>query len=243
MQALMAQRKPPLQHLKITAVTTKSKHKIEETGNRLRNFGQSLNLPFSFHVVIVDDILSLEEALLPVDYDETVIVYSAFFLRTMLAEPDRLEHLFRVIKNTKPCLMIVAEVETNHNSPVFVSRFIEALFFYGAQFDCLEDCMKNDESNRFNVESLYYSKGIHNVVAAEGEQRTFSKVKVEVWRAFFERFGMVETSLGITSLKQAQLVLKDFPSASSSTFEMDGKCLIIGWKETPLYSLSAWKFN
>ncbi|GAA0168396.1 hypothetical protein LIER_23122 [Lithospermum erythrorhizon] len=243
MQALTVQREPPLEHLKITAVTTKSKQKIEETCNRLRSFAQSLKLPFSFNVVIVDDILNLKEAHLPVDYDETVIVYSAFFLRTMLAEPHRLEHLFRVIRNVKPYLMIVAEVETNHNSPVFVTRFVEALFFYGAQFDCLEDCMKNDEPNRFNLESFYYSKGIHNIVAAEGEQRTFSKVKVEVWRAFFDRFGMVETPLDITFLKQAKLVLKDFRCASSFTFDMDGKCLIIGWKETPLYSLSAWKFN
>ncbi|KAG9157132.1 hypothetical protein Leryth_019083 [Lithospermum erythrorhizon] len=229
-------------HLKITAIGTTSKSKIEETCNRLRSFARSLNVGFSFNVVMVEDILNLEEALLCVDSDETVIIYSSFFLRSMLAKPDRLEYLFTVLRNAKPSLVIVAEVEANLNSPVFVSRFIEALFFYGAQFDSLEDCMKNDESNRSNMESSYFSKGIDNVVSAEGEQRTFSKVKVEVWRAFFDRFGMVETSLGVASLYHANLVLKDFPFGSACTFKRDGECLILGWKETPLYSLSAWKF-
>ncbi|KAG9157127.1 hypothetical protein Leryth_019079 [Lithospermum erythrorhizon] len=221
-QALAVESGFHLEHLKITAIGTTSESKIEET-------------------VMVDDILDLEEGLLSVDSDETVVVYCAYFLRSMLGQPDLLESLMRVIKNTKPSLMIVAEIESNHNSPVFVNRFIEALFFFGAQFDALEDCMKNDESNRSIMESFFFSKGIHNIMATEGDQRAFREVKVEVWRSFLNRYGMLETPLSMSSLSQAKLMLKNYSCASSCTIDKDGECLTIGWKGTPLYSLSAWR--
>ncbi|KAG9143941.1 hypothetical protein Leryth_022973 [Lithospermum erythrorhizon] len=242
-QALADESECHLEHLKVTAVGTASKSKIEETGNRLISFAQSLSLPFSFNVVMVDDILDLDEGLLSVNSDEIVVVYSTYFLRSLLGQPDRLESLMRVIRSIKPSLMIVAEIESNHNSPVFVNRFIEALFFFGAQFDSLEDCMKNDESNRSIMESFYFSTGINNIVATEGQQRAFREVKIEVWRAFFDRFGMLETPLSISSLAQAKAVIKNYSCGRSCSLDMDGKCLIVGWKETPLYSLSAWTFK
>ncbi|GAA0151145.1 hypothetical protein LIER_09928 [Lithospermum erythrorhizon] len=242
-QALAEQTECLLENLKITAVGTTSKSKIDTAGNSLIRFAKSLGVPFSFNVVMVDDILELEEGLLSVDSDETVVVYSAYFLRTMLSQPDRLESLMRMIRNTKPSLMVVAEVESNHNSRVFVNRFIEALFFFGAQFDSLEDCMKNDETNRSIMESFYFSKGIHNTMATEGEQRAFRQVKVEVWRSFFLRFGLLETPLSKSSLSQAKQVLAKYSCGSSCTIDMDGECLIMGWKGTPLYSLSAWRFK
>ncbi|KAG9139752.1 hypothetical protein Leryth_021432 [Lithospermum erythrorhizon] len=102
-----------------------------------------------------------------------------------IEESGELESLMRVIKVIKPRVMIVSEVEANHNSPVFVNRFLETLFYYGAEFDVLEDCMKNDELNRLNLEAFYFSKSIHSIISAEGEERTFRHVKIEVWRAFF----------------------------------------------------------
>ncbi|KAG9139432.1 hypothetical protein Leryth_021579 [Lithospermum erythrorhizon] len=161
-------------------------------------------------VVMVDDILNLEEEHLSVNSDETVVVYSNYFLRSMLGQPDRLEYLMRVIGNINPHLMIVAEVESNHNSPVFVTRFTEALFFFGAQFDYLEACMKSDESNRIIVESFYFSKGIHNIMATDGEQRAFREVKVDVWRSFFHRFGMQDTPLSMSPLSQPKIELKNY---------------------------------
>ncbi|GAA0176132.1 hypothetical protein LIER_42028 [Lithospermum erythrorhizon] len=83
-QALAMERGCHLEHLKITAIGTTSKSKIEEAGNKLTSFAQSMSVPFSFNVVMVDDILNLNEGLLSVNSDETVVVYSAYFLRSML---------------------------------------------------------------------------------------------------------------------------------------------------------------
>ncbi|KAL0393315.1 UNVERIFIED_CONTAM: protein DWARF AND LOW-TILLERING [Sesamum radiatum] len=50
MQALAGRQERPVQHLTITAVGTKSKPRIEQTGERLMPL--SLNLKFSFHIVM-----------------------------------------------------------------------------------------------------------------------------------------------------------------------------------------------
>ncbi|XP_045790594.1 DELLA protein RGL2-like [Trifolium pratense] len=246
MQALQSRNECPLELLKITAIesgnTDTSKLAVEDTGKRLKEFAQSLNIPFSFDIIIVSDWLNLREDHFKIDSDETVAVYSQFALRCKIQQSDQLETVMRVIRTINPTVMVVAEIEANHNSKSFVNRFIEALFYFSAFFDCLEDCMKGDEKNRMIMESMYFSHGIRNNVAEEGAERKSRNVKIDVWRAFFSRFGMVETKLSMISLYQAELVAKRFSCGSSCTFDMNGHCLLVGWKGTPINSVSVWKF-
>lgn len=243
MQALATRSQNPLEYLKVTAIGTKSKAKIEETGRQLASFAQALNLKFSFNIVMVADIMELNQKLLEINADEAVAVWVEYYLMFMICRQDMLESLMNVVKAINPRVMIVTEVEGNHNSPVFVTRFIEALFHYGAFYDSLEDCLKHDPKNRMFVESVYFSQAIRNIVASEGEERTIRHVAMNVWKAFFARYGMVQVELSMSSMYQANLVLNKFDCGCSCTLDMDGKGLIIGWKGTPIHSLSAWKFR
>ncbi|KAI4297287.1 hypothetical protein L6164_037181 [Bauhinia variegata] len=242
MKALESRHDCPVELLKITAVGTTSKHLLEDAGKRLKNFAQTMNVPFSFKIVMVSSMLDLNKDLFEIDPEETIAVSSHFLLRSMLSQPDHLESMMKVIRNIKPSLMVVTEVEANHNATSFVNRFTETLFFFGAYFDCVEFCMKKDDPNRMILESVYFGHGIRNIVAMEGEERKIRNVKIDVWRAFFQRFGMVEKELSMSSLYQAELVAKRFANGSSCTFEMNENCLLIGWKGTPLHSLSVWEF-
>ncbi|TMW93578.1 hypothetical protein EJD97_011469, partial [Solanum chilense] len=227
MQALVSHQ---IKHLKITALCTNLKHKIEEARERLMDFAKSLNLPFSFNIVMVKDMTELKKEDFEIHDDESIAIFAQYILMWMLARPDKLDSLMRVIKGIDPRAMIVVEVEANHNSPVFVDRFVEALFFYGAFFDSLEDCMKNDERNRTATELEHLSQGIRSIVATEGEERTIRHVNVDVWRAFFARYGMEEMELSMSSLYQANLVLKNFACGSCCTLENEQK-LSTNWME------------
>lgn len=242
MQSLASQCGCPIELLKITAVGTAGKNIIEETGKNLENFAQSLNLPFSYKIVMVSDMLDLKEDLFEINPDEKVVVYAFLSLRSLIAVPNRLENIMKVVRNISPCMMVVNEVEVNLNSPVFVNRFIEGLFFFSAYFDCLDACMKRDDPNRMVTESMYFRDGIRDIVAAEGEERKTRHVKLDVWRAFFSRYGMEEIELSAASLYQANLLVQKFPCGSSCTIEFDGKSLLVGWKGTPIHSTSVWKF-
>ncbi|KAH6808619.1 hypothetical protein C2S51_026402 [Perilla frutescens var. frutescens] len=243
MQALAARTEHPIQHLKITAVGIKWKSIMDETGRQLTAFAQSLNLEFTFKIVLVENFLDLNHTLFDVVADESVAIYAPYVLATIVGRVDKLDHLMMVMKNMNPCVMIVTELEVNCNSPTFIGRFVESLFFFGAFFDSLGDCFKNDETSRLKAESTWFGSSISNILAAEEDQRKFRHVNINVWRAFFARVGLVEIELSVSSLDQACLGLQSLPYGSSCTLYKDGKCLTLGWKGSPLSSLSAWKFQ
>lgn len=243
-QALASQPNCPIEHLKITAIGgTNLKEKIEKTGDWLKSFAESMNLSFSFNTVIVEDMLEFNKDLLELDPEEALAVYSSYGLWSMIAQQDRLECLMTVIKNLNPRVMVVSEAEANLNSPNFVNRFIEALFYYGALFDSLEDCMGHENESRAYTETTYFAHGIRIIVGAEGAERVIRHVNIDVWRKFFARFGMKEIELSMSALYQANLMAEKLSCGGSCTLDMDGNSLLIGWKGTPIQCVSAWKFS
>ncbi|XP_050236288.1 DELLA protein RGL1-like [Mercurialis annua] len=242
MQALADRKHRPIEHLKVTAVGLTSEHKnIEETGRSLENFAKSMNISFIFKAVCVQHMIDIKQELFETASDESLVVVSNMFLKTLLSSPECLENLMTVIKSLNPSIMVVTEVEAKHNSPNFVNRFIEALFFYSAYFDCLETCLDQNTEHRSTIEAIFCS-GIREIVAADDNGRSVRNVQIDVWRAYFSRFRMVEIGLSESSFYQANLVAKQFVYGSSCNLDKNGKCLIVGWKGVPLHSLSAWKF-
>ncbi|KAK4282567.1 hypothetical protein QN277_013928 [Acacia crassicarpa] len=241
MQALVERNERKVELLKITAIGTAGQPDIEETVKRLKSFAKSLNLPFACKQVYVGDITEITEQQLEIEDDETVAVYSAYGLRNMESRPACLESLMSVLTNIKPTIMIVLEVNANLNSSSFVIRFIEALFHYSAFFDCVETCLKDEISARMAMEAIL-SEGIRNIVATEGGERTVRNVGIEVWRRFFARYRMVEIGFSESSLYQARLVAREFASGKFCTLDANGKSLMVGWKGTPVHSVSAWRF-
>jgi DELLA protein len=242
MQALAARNDCPTELLKITAFGTTSMSKIQETGKRLAQFAETVNLPFSFNLVMVLNINDLKKESFDIEAGEFIAVYSSLFLKNLLAHPNCLEYLMRVIRDLRPQIMVITEPEANHNSQAFKDRFVETLLYFSAIFDCLEACMDRSDPSRMGAEGLYLSYAIKNSIAKEGKERTFQCVKIDFWRAYLAEFGMEETELSMTSLYQAIQVVKKFACGSYCTLDMNGKCLIIGWKGTPINSLSVWKF-
>lgn len=98
--------------------------------------------------------------------------------------------------------------------------------------------MERLDENRLALEPFYFGEGKRNIVATEGDERTIRNVGIDVWRAFFARFRTVEAELSPLNLSQASLVMKRFSTGRFCALRMNGKCLIIGWKSTPILSPS-----
>ncbi|WCJ23331.1 Protein SCARECROW [Euphorbia peplus] len=243
MQALVSESVRPLKLLKITAVGTSMKQSIEDTGKRLTSFADSIGLPFSFKIVMVSDTLELREDLFDLETNETVVVYGAYLFKSLLRVPDRLDYMMKVIRILNPSIMVVAEPELDSISPSFVNRLVETVPYYSAYFDCLEICLRRDDPNRKDIESLYLGEAIRNILSANGEERHIQHVKLDVWREFFARFGMVETQVSESSLLHAKMMAGKFSCGNACSLKLDEKSLFIGWEGTPLISVSAWKFN
>ncbi|CAN1161623.1 DELLA protein GAI [Linum perenne] len=238
MQALISRpEENPVEHLKITSIGTMYKDMLEETGQRLTEFAEAMAFPFSYKVIMVEDLMELKEDMLEIDFEEeSVAVLSEHMFSTLISSVEKMDYVMKVIRKMKPCVMVMTEVEANNNSPLFVNRFVEALFFGGV-------CMERDNPHRMFVESTIYGEAVKIVVANEGEERGVRNVKMDAWRAYFGRFGMVEADLSFSCVYQAELVAKKFPSWKSCTVEVVGKSLIVGWKGTPIHSVTAWNLT
>ncbi|CAN1281524.1 DELLA protein GAI1 [Linum perenne] len=244
MQALVSREENPVDILKITSIGTIDKDTLEETGQRLIDFAKAMALSFSYKIVMVEDLTELKENMFEIDYEEeSVVVLSDYLFSTLISSVGKLDYVMKVILKMKPCVMVMTEVESNNNSPIFVNRFVDVLFYTSAFFDCLEACMERDNPHRMFVESTIFGEAIKMVVANEGEDRGIRSVKMDVWRAYFGRFGMEEADLSFSCVYQAELVAKKLPSWKFCTVEVVEKSLIVGWKGTPTHSVTAWNFN
>ncbi|ERN02114.1 hypothetical protein AMTR_s00045p00167420 [Amborella trichopoda] len=175
------------------------------------------------------------------DVEESVAVLAPMVLRTMLVKPHCLEKMIRVIRNLCPDIMVLTEVEGKHNSPSFVNRFIEVLFYYSAYFDSLDAFMEAADPNRLAMEGTLMASAVRNMIAREGGERIMRHVGLDTWRLFLNRVGFEEVEVSEDALYQAKLIVKSYNHAESVSLEMNGKSLTIGWKGTPLHSVSAWR--
>ncbi|XP_071700291.1 DELLA protein GAI1-like [Rutidosis leptorrhynchoides] len=226
---------------KITAVCTRAESKIKDTGTSLAEFAKSMNIPFSYKVVMVADILDFNTKLLELNEDEKVAVCAPFFFSTLISKPNSLEYLMSVIRKINPCITVMIEIEANHTTPTFENRFTEAMFFYGALFDCMSYCMADDDRYRKVCESIYFGQSIRNIVAADGDERTVRHIGVDVWRLFFARFGMVEIEVSDESVSEAKSLITSSDCGNACSIRVDGGCLLIDWKDIPVFSVSSWK--
>ncbi|KAI3459221.1 hypothetical protein Pfo_015884 [Paulownia fortunei] len=240
MHALANQKNCPLEQLKITAVCT-SKDKIEETGKLLSSFAESVNLPFELKI-LYSEMNDLKKDMFELEAGEVLAVYLEVCLMSLSACPPHLEALIREIKNLNPNLMVVNEVEANIVASTFIDRFHQGLFLCSAMFDCLEACLGWDNECRRIVEQVYYQEIIRNIITTQDKESFKQRLKIDFWREYFARFGIVEMELSQPSVYQASLLLRESASWSPCTLGMNGKCMLLGWKGTPLRSVSAWKF-
>ncbi|XP_051129291.1 DELLA protein RGL1-like [Andrographis paniculata] len=225
--------------LAVSTVGT-STDRLRETGERLATFAKSMNVPFLFKSVVSETELTVDS--FDFQPDEAVIVYLGLHLWSLLASPNHLQSFLHFVKKVNPRLIIVNELETSTNTPIYGDRFHEALVFFLAIFDCLDGCLKGDHVSRKAMEEVFYRDMIRNIVVAEDEERTHRHEKIAFWRRLFSEFDIVEVELSDSSLYQASLLIKGNQDwKDSCTLKMDRESLIVEWKGTSIQSISAWK--
>ncbi|XP_047948752.1 DELLA protein GAI1-like [Salvia hispanica] len=229
-----------VKQLKISAVFSAT-DSVEETGNLLTSFAESMNLPFVFKILHLDT-WEFKKDHLQLEAGETVAVFMKFCLMPLSDQPNGIGALLRGIKDLNPLILIVIDVEADINALDFAHRFKEALLLTCALFDSLEACLGRGNHYRKIVEKVHFQEVICNGILSEdgGFKRCF---KIDLWRKYFAEFGLVEMELSQPSMHQARLMVKGSPSWSCCTLKMNGKSMIIGWNGIPIQFVSAWKFH
>ncbi|KAF3453224.1 hypothetical protein FNV43_RR03664 [Rhamnella rubrinervis] len=231
---------PPM--LRITA-TGNDLALLHKTGERLLRFAQSLGLRFQFHPLILqlpnnnNDILPSALALLP---EEALAVNCVLYLHRLLKDDFRDLRLFlHKIKALNPKVVTIAEREADHNNPLFLQTFVDALDHYAAIFESLEATLPPNSQERLTVEQIWFGREIMDVVAAEGDNRQRSE-RYESWDVMLRASGFSNVPLSPFALSQAKLLLRLHYPSEGYQLHILNDSFFLGWQSRSLFSVSSW---
>nr|QDL88612.1 scarecrow-like protein 3-like isoform X6 [Cymbidium goeringii]QDL88613.1 scarecrow-like protein 3-like isoform X7 [Cymbidium goeringii] len=249
LQTLAARQEGP-PHLRITAVA-ESREFLTHMASILSKEAEKLDIPFQFHAVI-SRLEALNVESLRVKTGEALAITTALQLHSLLAPEDdpatprkhfstKLESFLSSLWGLSPKIMVVTEQESNHNGSNLKDRFMEALYFYAAMFDCLESTVPRHSAERALVEKLF-GEEIKNIIACEGSERKERHEKLESWKQRLEMAGFWRVGLSYYGLMQARRILQGFGSDGYQVKEENGSFFFC-WQERALFSVSAWRFR
>ncbi|XP_028081242.1 scarecrow-like protein 18 [Camellia sinensis] len=232
----------PLPSLRITG-TGQDLEMLRRTGDRLSKFAHSLGLRFQFHPLLLfntDDPTSVAAAVLLLP-DETLAVNCVLYLHRLLKDRDKLRLFLQRIKAMNPRVVTVAEKEANHNHPLFMNRFIEAVDHYTALFDSLEATLPPNSRERLVVERVWFGREIEDIVAAEGDRRRQRHERFRSWEVMLRSSGFNNVPLSPFALSQAKLLLRlHYPSEGYQLHTLNDS-FFLGWQNQLLFSVSSWR--
>jgi hypothetical protein len=230
---------PLLKSMNLLTGIGECKEDLQDTGDRLAEFAEEFNIPFSFHVVI-DRLEDVRLWMLHVKENEAVAVNCIGLLHRLLYDSgDAVKDFLNVIGSTRPRVVALVEQEGSHNGVHFEGRFLESLQYYSALFDSLEANLARESGARLQVEQLF-AREIRNILACEGQERVERHEQIAVWRSLMDQTGFVGVPLGESAQIQAQILLRMFDS-DGYTLTEDNSALTLGWMDQPLFTVSAWK--
>lgn len=154
--------------------------------------------------------------------------------------PPKMECFLYGLWKLQPKVMVITEQEANVNGPTLIDRFDKALHFYGALFDCLECTLSRTLVNRILLEKMFLGEQIKNIISCEGVERKERYEKIQTWIPRLELAGFGRVPISSNGLMQAKNLLQSY--VHGYRVVQDNKCLFICWKDTPLFSVSAWRF-
>ncbi|KAJ3676236.1 hypothetical protein LUZ60_003648 [Juncus effusus] len=236
---LLAARPEGPPHLRLTAVS-QSKEITSQISLCLTKEAERLDIPFQFSAVTTDlDSLGVEK--LKVKTGEALAVNSVLYLHRLLGNSEcQIEDFLTQLWNLSPKIMVITEQESNHNSPVLAERFVEALNYYAALFDCLELTASRNSVERARVERVLFAEEIKAIIACEGSERKERHERMEKWGRRMEVAGFGRVPMGYYGLLHVRRMLQGLNCEGYRVREEKG-CFFVCWQDRPLFSVSAWR--
>ncbi|XP_057428095.1 protein SCARECROW-like [Lotus japonicus] len=209
---------------------------LVETGKNLTNFARRLGISLKFNPVVTK-FGEVDVSILKARPGETLAVHWLQHSLYDATGPDW--KTLRLLEELEPRIITLVEQDVNHGG-AFLDRFVGSLHYYSTLFDSLGACLHSDDDRRHSVEHGLLSREINNILAIGGPARS-GEDKFRQWRSELARnCCFVQVPMSVNSMAQAQLILNMFsPALGYSLAQVDGT-LRLGWKDTSLYTASAW---
>ncbi|KAG0532183.1 hypothetical protein BDA96_04G086700 [Sorghum bicolor] len=222
------------------------------TGDRLRAFAGSLNLPFRFHPLLLPCTaqLAADPATgLELHPDETLAVNCVLFLHRLGGEGEVATFL-KWVKSMNPAVVTIAEKEASSSigsdddcppPDDLPRRVAAAMGYYSAVFDALEATVPPGSADRLLVENEVLGREIDAALALAPGRVGEHSWGFEAWASAARAAGLSPRPLSAFAVSQARLLLRlHYPSEGYVAEEARGACFL-GWQTRPLMSVSSWQ--
>ncbi|KAI3915662.1 hypothetical protein MKX01_015487 [Papaver californicum] len=225
--------RPPF--IRLTGFGT-SMEVLMETGMQLSNFATRLGLSFEFHP-IAGKFGETDISFMHMRRGETVAIHWLQHSLYDATRPDRTT--MKLLQQLAPKVITLVEQDIVHGGLSFLDRFVRSLHYYSTLFDSLGAHSWCEEVSRHNVERYLLHREINSILAIGGPARS-GEEKFNRWRSELARHGFVQVPMSRNSTAQAQLILNMCPHGHGYRLGQTEGSLRLGWKETSLYTASAW---
>ncbi|MCO5568038.1 hypothetical protein L7F22_021734 [Adiantum nelumboides] len=246
MQALVSRKGGPPQ-LRITALFRPHAERglaaVQETGKRLENFASSLNLPFIFNIVRVNNEEEFSVSSIKLVKGEALVVNCMLHLPHM---PHRtatsVSSFLHGMRRLSPTVLTLVEEELGCSAMAVVSYFFEALHHYSAICDSLEACLSSETVARMLVERVFLAPRINSTVmfwsGSSAQTELGTDFATYNWCSLVRSVGFKSLPLSFQNLSQARLLLGLYKDG----FKLDERSnrLLLGWRAKPLFAASVW---
>ncbi|KAI9395385.1 hypothetical protein POPTR_005G226800v4 [Populus trichocarpa] len=206
-----------------------------ETGRQLSNFAKRLGMSFEFHP-IAKKFGEIDASMVPLRRGETVAVHWLQHTLYDATGPDW--KTLRLLEAVAPRVITLVEQDISHGGS-FLDRFVGSLHYYSTLFDSLGAYLPCDDPGRHRIEHCLLYREINNILAIGGPARS-GEDKFRQWRSELARSSFMQVPMSGNSMAQAQLILNMFPPAHGYNLEQGEGTLRLGWKDTSLFTASAW---
>ena len=216
--------------------------RIEETGKRLAEYAEMFNVPFQYQGVASRRWENICIKDLNIDKDEVLIINCLHKMKNLSDETEDIDsardRVLRTMKRMNPEVLIIGVVNGLYNSPFFLPRFREVLFYYCSLFDMINSTVARSHEARILIERDILGADVFNVVACEGAERIERPESYKQWQARILKAGFMQLPVNQTILKEIErkeLYHEDF------LVDEDSGWLLQGWKGRITHALSSWK--
>jgi hypothetical protein len=220
--------------------------RIEETGRRLATYCQRFGVPFEFHAIAKKwDSINLDD--FKIESDEVLVVNCLDRLRHVSDDMVAVNYdncprdtVLNLMRRINPDMFIHGIINGAFNSPFFVMRFREAVFYYSALLDMVDTTVPREDEGRQLFEKAVWGRDIMNVIACEGTERVERPETYKQWQVRNVQAGFRQLPLNRDILRDLKRIVK-YQYNKNFSVEEEGKWMLQGWKGRVMHAMSCWK--
>ncbi|KAH7332355.1 hypothetical protein KP509_20G083700 [Ceratopteris richardii] len=249
MQALVLRKGGPPE-VRITALCWPTQEHAmdmtQKTCKRLAEFASTMNLPFSYNLLMVNNDENIDPSQIKVNQGEALVVNCMVHLPHMPQHTMAAVRSFvHAVKKLSPLVITLVEEELGCSAIAAASFFSEALHHFHAICDSLEACLPSGLDARILVERVFVAPRINSAI--DMWIRRISPCPVYVagagdkykWSTILHSAGLKPLPFSFHNQSQAKLLL----GLHKDGFKLVERShhLALAWQTRPLYAASVWK--